>query len=140
MRSQVFARDLEDETPDLAASRFVGNLDQLGALRRRWIRLRPVREWPCDLEIVNAGIAALGRYIDSVERVGLERVPPAELLLYRSAKTLSDRLTWSVQSGSPVTASILSPADIWTLDDLAKSEPHGCDAMIALRDCLKRVL
>ncbi len=87
---------------------------------------------------MRGGLAVLDEFIARRSSSGLDALRTEDALLFRSIRTLAERLQMCLDMNVPPDSSLFSPADGWALSDLAHMEPAHKVALDALRTVLER--
>lgn len=85
----------------------------------------------------SAGFEALGAYIERMTP-RVDALPHNDLLLLRSAVALRVRLEFFTDSGTDMSAGLLSPIDVAVIEELAAAYPEWAGALTELQHAIEQ--
>ena len=91
------------------------------------------------IERIVAGLAVCRRHVGIWEGQGVDKLPDDRLLLLRTLEGVIARVQDCLDDSFFDGPGILSPADLWALQDLAELAPADRQALVNLETALIRV-
>ncbi len=95
---------------------------------------------PTRKNLLAMGVGVLEEFLSEARFRSPHEVADADLLLHRSVQSLAERLRWVLEADVALDASFISPADVWTIDELMQSTPPDGRILASLRAELARVV